>query len=123
MFKILSFCLLISQFAFSQQAIATTTYINGHNGMELIVTSKSNTIVISTFNSKMELKDDIAEKLYAIFKETKFKTGDEICVAGNDAKVTGKCFVTRKGDLTAVNFYYDKIEWSSGLVEFHKDRL
>lgn len=102
----------------------TATYKYGHNGMELIVTSKKETIIISTFNAKLELKEDIAEKVYNYYRDNKdsncLSTGDTLIINGNNAKVTGKCLVTKKGKLTAVEFYYEKIEWNSGLTEFYK---
>jgi hypothetical protein len=102
----------------------TVTYKYGHNGMELIVTSKKETIIISTFNSKLELKEDIAEKVYNYYRDNKdnncLSTGDTLIINGNNARVTGKCLVTKKGKLTAVEFYYEKIEWNSGLTEFYK---
>jgi hypothetical protein len=99
----------------------TTTYKYGHNGMELIVTSKKETIIISTFNSKLELKEDIAAKVYKYYKDNDCLTnGDILTINGIDAKVTGKCLVTKKGKLTAVEFYYEKIEWNTGLTELFK---
>lgn len=101
-----------------------TTYKYGHNGMELIVTSKKETIIISTFNSKLELKEDIAKKVYNYYKSNNdnsclLSSGDSVIIDGNNARVTGKCLVTKKGKLTAVEFYYEKIEWNSGLTELY----
>ena len=123
MFKLLILFSLISVSAVSQETNLVSTYKNGQNGMELIISSKKQTVIVSTFNSKMSIKEDIAQKVYNLYKENKLKTGETVCVNGNEAKVTGDCFITKKGDLIAVNFYYNKIEWSSGLVELHKDRL
>lgn len=102
----------------------TTTYKYGHNGMELIVTSTKETIIISTFNSKLELKEDIAKKVYNYYKSNNdnnclMATGDSVTIDGNNARVTGKCLVTKKGKLTAVEFYFEKIEWNSGLTELY----
>lgn len=121
--KLFFLVLFASQLLFSQENHPTTTYKNGHNGMELIVAFKKYTVVISTFNSKPNLKEDIAQKVYDLYKENKFKTGEIICIKGSDAKVTGKCFVTQKGDLISVNFYYDKIEWNNGSIEIHEEHI
>ena len=104
-----------------------TTYKYGHNGMELIVTSKKETIIISTFNSKLELKEDIAKKVYNYYRDNKedecLTKGHLLTINGVDAKVTGKCLVTKKGKLIAVEFYYEKIEWNTGLTELYKNNL
>lgn len=115
------------QLTVAQTNKKVTTYKYGHNGMELIVTSKKETIIISTFNSKLELKEDIAEKVYNYYKDYKEDeclTKDHILtINGVDAKVTGKCLVTKKGKLVAIEFYYEKIEWNTGLTELYKNNL
>lgn len=88
--------------------------------MELIVKSKNETIIISTFNSKKAIKDEIAQKVYDYFKNSQINSGDTISIQGNDAKVTGKCFISRKQKLTSINFYYEKVEWNNGLIELYK---
>lgn len=120
--------ILVFQIASAQDSISEnkkiTTYKYGHNGMELIVTSTKETIIISTFNSKLELKEDIAKKVYNYYKSNNddsclLSSGDSVIIDGNIARVTGKCLVTKKGKLTAVEFYYEKIEWNSGLTELY----
>ena len=82
---------------------------------------KSNeTIIISTFNSKAAIKEDIAQKLYDQFRNTTLCTGDILTIFGKEAKVIGKCEIKQKGTLTSVNFYYQIIEWKSGLLEIYK---
>lgn len=120
MYKLIALLLLAIQFSFCQVNPKSSSYKYGHNGMELIVTCTNETIIISTFNSKFSIKEDIALKLYDQFKETTVCSGDTITVLGNDAKVIGKCEIKKKGKLTSVNFYYESIEWKSGLLEFYK---
>lgn len=123
--------ILFSLFTFIQlinaQNKKISTYQYGHNGMELIVTSKKETIIVSTFNSKLEIKQDIAEKVYNYYRDNKdnesFKNGNILTIEGENAKVTGRCLVTKKGKLTAVEFYYEKVEWYSGLTEFYKNNF
>lgn len=122
MFKALIFALLISEALFSQENHPVSTYKNGHNGIELIISTKTQTIVVSTFNSKAAIKEDIAQKVYDLYKENKFKTGETICINGSDAKVTGTTFVCKNGDLISVNFYYNKIEWNTGLIEILEEK-
>jgi hypothetical protein len=125
--KIIILLLLITFKFVSAQNKEIATYKYGHNGMELIITSKKETIIISTFNSKLELKQDIAEKVYNYYKENKdnesLTNGHMLTIDGVDAKVTGKCLVTKKGKLIAVEFFYEKIEWNNGLTELYKNNL
>ena len=127
--KITLFTLLIvSQFVSAQENKLKnnliTTYKYGYNGMEYIVTSNNETIIISTYNSKKDIKDEIAQKIYAFYRDnTTYKTGDTLTIKGDDATVTGKYKVTKKGKLIAVEFYYEKIEWNSGLTELYKKNI
>lgn len=120
MYKLIALLLLASQFSFSQGKLKTSTYKYGHNGMELIVTRTNETVIISTFNSKLNLKEDIAQKVYDQYRNTEMCTGDTLTILGIDAKVIGKCDIQKRGKLTAVNFYYETIEWPSGLTELYK---
>ena len=122
--------LLLSQFGFSQaQAKSETsktdsssaTYDRGINGIEFIIPSETGTVVVSTFNAKPMIKNNIAQKVYMYFKNnTSLASGDTIKIVGADADVTGKLFVEKKGKLTSLNFHYEKIDWKSGLVEVYK---
>jgi enolase len=108
-----------SGFIFAQEK-KTSTYNYGYNGMEYVVISTSETTIVSTFNSKYQIKDEIAANVYSKLKETNFSTGDTITVVANNATVTGKCYIQKRGKLTSVNFYYEKVEWDNGLVEIYK---
>ena len=113
--KYLLFLVLIStQLAYSQETILT--YRHGQNGMELIAKSKSETVIISTFNAKMDIRQDIANKLYELFKEKKVVHNTLLTVIGNKANVLGKCLIKKKGNLTSLEFYYDKVFWHNGVV-------
>ena len=127
--KITLFILLIAfQFVSAQENKLKnnqiTTYKYGYNGMEYIVTSNKETIIVSTYNSKKDIKDEIAQKIYAFYKDNNtIKTGETLTIKGDVAKVTGKYIVTKKGKLVAVEFYYEKIEWDSGLTELYKKNI
>ena len=108
---------LMSCNSFSQKLPKTVPYKYGHNGMELIAESKKGTVIISTYHSKPAIKEDLAQKVYTAFLEQKITTGKLITIFGANAKVTGKCIVRKKDNLTLVDFYYQKIEWNSGLTE------
>ena len=112
--------LLVGSFAFAQESKKISTYNYGYNGMEYVVITKNETTIVSTFNSKHQIKDEIAANVYNQVKEGNFTTGDTIVIVGNNAKVTGKCYISKKGKLRAVNFYYEKVEWNDGLTEIYK---
>ncbi len=115
--------LLITQFAFSQDKQKVSTYGFGHDGMELVARTKKETVIISTFNSKMDLRKDIAHKVYAMYLDNKIVTNKIVTVSGIDATVTGKCVIRKKKNLTVVDFYYETILWCSGVMEIYKKNL
>lgn len=108
------------QISYSQDVLKASTYKYGHDGMELIINSSAETIIVSTFNAKVTIKKDIAEKIYDLFRFSTLCTGDVLTVLGKDAKVIGKFELKKKGRLTSINFYYQTIEWNSGLKETYK---
>ena len=118
--NLLTCMLLASQLAFCQQAIKVETYRYGCNGMEYIANSKKGTIIVSTFNSKSQIRQEIARKIYALYVADKLKSNTSLTVKGDNADVIGKCVIRKKDMLTTVNFYYEKICWYSGLVEIYK---
>ena len=115
--------LVITCFAFSNENPKVTTYSYGHNGMEYIAKNINGTIIISTFNAKMNIRQDIATKIYLMYIDNQLETNKKITVCGNEAEVIGKCVITKKDKLTAVDFYYETINWSSGEKEIFKKKL
>lgn len=112
--------LLVGSSAFCQESKKTSTYNYGYNGMEYVVITSNETTIVSTFNSKHQIKEEVATKVYDQLKQGKFTTGDTIVINANNAKVTGKCYINKSGKLKAVNFYYEKVEWDNGLTEIYK---
>ena len=110
----------MTSFVFSHEEPKTQTYNFGQNGMELVARSKKGTIIVSTFNSKMTIRQDIANKIYAMYLADKLETNKKITVKGSEANVTGKCIIRKKKDLTAVDFYYEIVDWNNGLKEIYK---
>ena len=87
--------------------------------MELIAKTKTGTVVVSTFNAKMTIRQDIAQKIFSLFQQNKIKHNAVVTVLGKEAKVVGKCFIKKKHNLTSIEFYYDKVFWHNGMVEVH----
>lgn len=123
MLKPLLFLLLASQVLFSQEKKDPVTYKFGHNGMELIVKNNAETIIINTFNSKVAIKEEIAEKIYSLFQNNAINSGESLVVDGTKAKVKGLCYITQKGHLTSIDFYYNTVEWNSGITEVYTKSL
>lgn len=119
--RVLFGLLVVTCFAFSKADTKIETYNHGQNGMELVARSKKGVIIVSTFNSKMTIRQDIAKKLYDLYLENKLQNNKKITVNGTEADVTGKCIIRKKNSLTAVDFYYEVVDWNSGLKEIYKN--
>lgn len=117
--KLILFSLLISFTGFGQIKNKISTYKFGQNGMELVAKTKNETIIISTFNSKMTIRRDIADKLFQLYRENKLETNKEFLVVGEIANVIGKCIIRKKDNLTVVDFYYETVLWDDGLTEVY----
>lgn len=118
----LSFLLFFGYFfGFSQEVNKSwQTYQYGHNGMQLVVNENDATTIVSTFNSKMTIKDDIAQKVYDyVKKDTNICSGDTVIIEGKDANVIGKLKVKKRGKLTAIFFEYESVYWNNGLTEIY----
>ena len=121
--KLILSILLLTQIAFAQEKKKIETYSFGQNGMELIAKSSKDVVIISTFNAKMTIREEIARKVYSLYAENKLETNKKYTISGNEASVTGKCVIRKKNNLIAIDFYYEKIEWYSGLIEIYKKFL
>lgn len=95
------------------------TYNYGHNSIELISKSKKGTILVSTYNAKMSIRKEIAEKIFALYNENKLETDKTITIAGNEADVIGNCVIQKKGTLISIEFFYEKVNWKTGLTELY----
>lgn len=121
--KLILSIVLLTQIAFAQEKKKIETYSFGQNGMELIAKSSKDVVIISTFNAKMNIREEIARKVYSLYAENKLETNKKYTISGNEATVTGNCVIRKKNNLIAIDFYYEKIEWYSGLIEIYKKFL
>jgi len=117
--KLLLLVIFTTHLSFAQDKVST--YKFGQNGMELIARSPSGTVIISTFNAKMTIRQDIARKIYDLYKDHKISGNTRLTVYGKEAKVMGKCYIKTKNNLTSVEFYYEKVNWNNGLVEVYEN--
>lgn len=120
MTKITLSLFLLSQVAFSQISPKVESYSFGQNGMEIIAKSKQSMVIVSTFNAKMTIREEIARKVYDLYAQNKLENNKKYTIAGKEANVTGNCIIRKKNNLIAVDFYYEKVEWYSGLIEIYK---
>jgi len=115
--------LLLCKVMFAQGNLVET-YSYGQNSIEVISTSNEGTIIVSTFNAKMNIRKEIAEKILSLFIEDKLKSNFNYTIEVSDVNVTGNCIITVKGTLTSIDFYYEKVEWKNGITEiFIEPRL
>lgn len=118
--KIIFILLLSSYCSFGQNAKKVEQYNYGKNGIEYIAKSKSGkTIIISTFNSRPTIKDEVAVNVFNYFREKAPQNGDKITILANEAIVKGTCYVKVKDNLTSVEFHYETVEWNTGLTEVY----
>ena len=115
--KIVFLALMATTVIFAQQKTKTVTYKHGQNGIEFIVKNNDGMVVISTFKAKVTIKDEIAEKVYALYQSKKVVPNQVVTIVGKNATVTGRYAIEKKGNLTSVDFIYERVEWNSGLVE------
>lgn len=109
--------LLTSQMIFAQHKANPVTYKHGQDGIEMIVKNNDGMVVVSTYKAKVTIKEEIAEKVYALYQSKKAEPNQIVTIEGKDATVTGRYAVESIDNLTSVNFIYEKVEWNTGLVE------
>jgi hypothetical protein len=119
--KCLTICfLLLCKVVFAQGHLVET-YNYGQNSIEIISTTDEGTIIVSTFNAKMNIRKEIAEKILSLFLENRIKDNMKYTVEGDEANITGNCVITVKGNLTSIDFYYEKVEWKNGYTEIYME--
>lgn len=121
--KVLFGLLIVSCLGFSFGEPRIETYNYGQNGMELVARSSKGVVIVSTYNSKMTIRQEIARKVYDLYIANKLQNNKKITVDGSEADVTGKCIIRKRNNLTAVDFYYEVVYWNSGLKEVYKSTL
>jgi hypothetical protein len=114
--------LIITSFAFNVVDPKIETYSYGHNGMEFVAREGKGMIIVSTYNSKMTIRQDIAYKIYQLYANNNLNAGPKTTICGDEADVTGRCVIRKKDNLTSVDFYYELVEWKSGLKEMYKKK-
>jgi hypothetical protein len=105
---------------FAQSSKKVEQYNYGKNGIEYIAKSKSGkTIIVSTFNSRPTIKDEVAVNVFNYFRKKAPQDGEKITILANGAVVKGTYHVKVKDNLTSVEFHYETIEWNTGIKEVY----
>lgn len=117
--KVFFSLLIMSCFAFNEGDPKIQTYSYGHNGMEFVAREGKGMIIVSTYNSKMTIRQDIAYKIYQLYANDNLTVGPKTTICGDEADVTGRCVVRKKDNLISLDFYYELVEWKSGLKEMY----
>ena len=112
---------LVNQLSFAQQK-KVEYYQNGQNGIEIISKSKKGiTIIVSTYNAKLSIKNEVAQKFLEYYNKNNNISDSVIKIRIKDALVIGKCKLLKKDKVTNAGFYYQRVEWQNGLVEEYKN--
>lgn len=120
--KLVLIILISALHSFAQKGKTIQFYNYGKNGIEYIVKNNNGTtVIVSTFNSRPTIKDEVAVNVYNYFTEKAPKNGDTIIISTNNAVVKGNCYVRIKGTLTSVEFHYETVEWKTGLTEIYNN--
>lgn len=120
--KFLAFMLLFTCFAFGQNQKKTEEYHYGQNGIEYIAKIKNGkTIIVSTYNSRPTIKDEVAKNLLNYYQAKNPVNGDTITIQSNEAIVIGTLNIKTKNELTSLEFHYQTVEWKTGLTEVYKN--
>ncbi len=117
--KIYLFLLFVFTFLIANaQSKKIEFYKNGQNGIEIISKSKKGiTIIISTYNAKLKIKNEVAQKFLEYYNKNNNISDSIIKLKVKDALVIGKCKLAKKDKVTNAGFYYQRVEWKNGLIE------
>ncbi|WMW78275.1 hypothetical protein RF683_02190 [Flavobacterium sp. 20NA77.7] len=96
-------------------------YNYGKNGIEFIVKEAGGaTIIISTFNARPSIKDEVALGVLRYFDEKHPKNGEKIKIETKEAIVEGTFNVIYKENLISIEFHYETVIWfKKGLKEVY----
>ena len=107
----------ITAFVYSQQKVEYYNY--GYDGIESIsnVRGSDSMVVYSNYKSRPLIRTEVCDSVLRNYR--KLKNGTYIVNIKN-AKVIGRLEIVRKHNLVSINYYYDRVEYSNGLIEIYK---
>jgi len=115
--KISILFLLITTFVYSQQKVEYYNY--GYDGIESVsnVRGSDSMVIYSNYKSRPLIRREVCDSVLKNYR--KLKNGTYI-VNIKDAKVTGKLEIIRKPNLVSIKYFYERVEYSNGLIEIYR---
>jgi hypothetical protein len=115
--NILLLFLFITTFVYSQKKIEY--YNHGYDGMESInrVKGSDSMVVYSNYKSRPLIRREVCDSVLRNYK--KLKNGPYI-VNIKTAKVIGRLEIVRKHNLVSIKYFYERVEYSNGLIEIYR---
>jgi hypothetical protein len=112
--------LLVTTFVYSQQKIVYYNYGYGYDGMEKIGRVVDSTLIYSNFQARPEIRAEVADSVLSKYK--KLKEGP-LTIKIKSGKVFGRIKLIKQEQLILVNYYFERIEYTNGLIEIYKNPL
>lgn len=109
--------LLITTFVYSQKKVEYYNY--GYDGMESIgnVRGSDSMLIYSNYKSRPLIRREVCDSILKNYK--KLKNGTYIVNIKN-TKVIGRLEIVRKHNLVSISYYYERVEYSNGLIEIYR---
>ena len=109
--------LFITTFVYSQKKVEY--YNHGYDGMESIsnVRGSDSMVVYSNYKSRPLIRREVCDTVLRNYR--KLKNGPYI-VNIKDAKVIGRLEIVRKHNLVSIKYFYERVEYSNGLIEIYR---
>jgi len=109
--------LLITAFVYSQKKVEY--YNHGYDGMESVsnVRGSDSMVVYSNYKSRPLIRREVCDSVLRNYR--KLKNGSYI-VNIKTAKVIGRLEIVRKHNLVSIKYFYERVEYSNGLIEVYK---
>jgi len=119
--KILLLILFLTSTLHAQKSKEIKYYNYGKNGIEFIVKeSNGTTIIVSTFNARPSIKNEVALNVLRYFDEKHPNNGEKIKIETKEAVVEGIFNVVYKENLISIEFHYEIVIWfKKGIKEVY----
>ena len=78
---------------------------------------KYSTLVYSNFQARPEISAEVADSVLSRYR--KLKEGP-LVIKIKSAKIIGRLKIIKSDNLILINYYYERIEYTNGLVEIYK---
>lgn len=108
----LFFIVFLISNVYAQHTNEIKYYNYGKNGIEFIVEEMDGTkIIVSTFNSKPKIKDEVALNVLKYFDDKSPKDSEILKIETKEAVVEGVFHIVYKKNLISIEFHYQSVIW------------